>query len=119
MASPKKLGAKCESYNKLKNSFLKITQLSPWQITEHFFARCVIFLRHHFLWASCLCTSGGVYIMCHFYKVPLFSNSIKGCLFCWVSFLLSLSNGAVVFIAICIKEYSLGLSNCNYFLFYQ
>ena len=26
----KNLGAKCESYNNFKNSFLKITQLSPW-----------------------------------------------------------------------------------------
>ena len=28
--------------------------------------------------------SGGVFVMCHFCKVPLFSNGIKGCDFCWV-----------------------------------
>ena len=38
-----------ESYNKLKNLLLKITQLSPWQINSgDFFARCAIFVRHHY-----------------------------------------------------------------------
>ena len=74
-----------ESYNKFKNVLLKITQLSPWQIAfEHFFARCAIFVRHHFLWVSYLSIAGGVFFMYHFCKVPLFSNSIKGCYFYWV-----------------------------------
>ena len=34
--------------------------------------------------------------MCHIYKVSLFSNSIKGCLFCWVPFLLGISDDAVL-----------------------
>ena len=59
-----------------------------------FFASCVIFLRNHFLWVSYLSISGGVFIMNHFCKVPLFSNSIKGYLFCWVPFLLVVSDGA-------------------------
>ena len=72
----------CESYNKFRNSFLKMTLLSPWQITfGHFFAKCAIFVRHHFLWVSYLSISGGVFVICHFCKVPLFSKSLKGCLF--------------------------------------
>ena len=67
-----------ESYNKFKNFFLKITQLNPW----HYFASCAIFVRHHFLWLSYLSISGRVFVMCHFYEVPLFSNGIKGCHFC-------------------------------------
>ena len=40
--------------------------------------------------------------MCHFSKVPLFLNSIKRCLFCWLSFLLGVSDGAVfVFLLLC------------------
>ena len=71
-----------ESYNKFKNS---LTQLSTWQITfGHFFARCATFVRHHFLWMLYLPISGGVFLMCHFWKVPLFSNGIKGRHFCWV-----------------------------------
>ena len=63
--------------------------------------------------------------MCHFCKVPFFSNGIKGCFFCWVPFLLGvLSDGAGFFFLFYIasyvhKEYPLGLSNCNYLLFYQ
>ena len=60
--------------------------------------------------------------MCHFCKVSLFSNDIKGCFFCWVLFLLGVSDDAVfVFFIVSYvhKEYSLGLSNCNYLLFYQ
>ena len=106
MAPHKKLGAKCESYDKFKNSLLKITQFSPWQIISgYFFARSAIFGRHHFLWVSYLSISGGVFVMCHFCKVPLFSNRISVCLFCWVPFF--------------IKQYFLGFSNCNYLLFYQ
>ena len=61
-------------------------RLSPfWQITSgHFFARCAIFARHHFLCVSYLSISGVVFVLCHFRKVPLFSNGIKGCHFCWV-----------------------------------
>ena len=76
---------KSESYNKFKSFLLKITQLSPWQITSgYFFPRCAIFVRHHFLWVSYFSISGGVFVMCQFCKVPLFSNDIKGCHFCWV-----------------------------------
>ena len=61
--------------------------------------------------------------MCHFCKVPLFSNSLNGCFFYWVPFLLGVSDGAVFvffFIASYVhKEYFLGLSNCNYLLFYK
>ena len=71
---------KSESYNKFKNFLLKISQLSPW----HFFASCTIFVRHHFLWVSCLPISGRVFIMCHLYKVTIISNNIKGCHFRWV-----------------------------------
>ena len=35
-------------------------------------------------WVSYLSISGGAFFMCHFCKVPLFSNGIKGCHFCWV-----------------------------------
>ena len=74
-----------EPYNKFKNFLLKITQLSHWQITSgYFFARCAIFVRHHFLWVSYLSISGVVFVMCHFCKVPLFSNAIKWSHFCWV-----------------------------------
>ena len=113
-------GAKCESYNKFKNSLLKITLLSPRQITfGHFLARCAIFVRHHFMWVSYLSISGGVFVMCHFCEVSLFSNSIKGCFFCWMSLLQGVSDGAVFFIAMSVKKYSLRLSNCNYLLLYQ
>ena len=53
--SGKKSTLKCndhefESYNKFKHFLLKMTQLSPWQITfaHFFFRRCTIFVRHHF-----------------------------------------------------------------------
>ena len=73
------------SYNKFKNFHLKITQVSPWQITSgHFFARSVIFVKHHLFWVSYLSISDGVLVKCHFCKVPLFSNGIKGCHFCWL-----------------------------------
>ena len=85
-----------ESYYKFKNSLLKITQLSPWHVTfGHFVARCAIFVRHHFLWVSYLSILGGIFVKCHFRKVPLFSNGIKGCFFCWEPFLLGVSDGAV------------------------
>ena len=67
-----------DSYNKFKNFLLKITLLSPW----HFFARCDIFARHHFLWMSYLSILGWLFAMCFFYKVPFFSNNIKVCHFC-------------------------------------
>ena len=36
-------------YKKFKNSHLKITHLSPWQIYfGHFYTTCAIFARHHF-----------------------------------------------------------------------
>ena len=35
-------------------------------------------VRHHFLWVlSYLSILGGVFVKCHFCKVPLFSNGIK------------------------------------------
>ena len=87
----KRFGAKCESYRKCKKSLLKITVRSPWQITSgHFFARWTNFVRHHFSWVLYLSISGGVFVMCHFCKMPLFSNSInKVCLSCKMSFLLA------------------------------
>ena len=110
----------CESYIKFKNSLLKITQLSHWQITfGHFFTRCVILVRHNFLWKPYLSISGGVFVMCHFYKMPLFSKSIKGCFFsgchfCWV-YLMVLFLFLYSYVH---KECFLELSNCNYLLFY-
>ena len=89
---------------------------------EHFFARCAIFIRDHFLWLSYLSILSGVFVMCHFCIVPLFSNGIKGYFFCWVPFLLGISDGAVFvfFIASYMhRESSLGLSNRNHLLFYQ
>ena len=71
-----------ESYNNFKNF---LTQVSPWQTTfGYFFAICAIFVRHHFLWVSYLSISGEEFAMCHFCKLQLFSNGIKGCHICWV-----------------------------------
>ena len=42
------------------------------------------FCETPFLCVSYLSISGGVFVMCHFCKAPLFSNDIKGCHFCWV-----------------------------------
>ena len=85
-----------ESLNKCKNSVLKITQFIPWQIIfGHFFAKVAIFVKHHFFSVSYLSVSGGVFVTCHFCKVPLFSNGFKGCLFWWVSYLLGVSDGDV------------------------
>ena len=102
----KKLDPKCESYNKFKYSILKITQLSPWQIISGWAFSCKVsyFCKHHFLWVSYSSVSRGIFVMYHFCKVPLFSNSIKVSLFCWVSFLLGVSvvHGAVlVFLKLC------------------
>ena len=36
--------------------------------------------------------------MCHFCKVPLFSNDITEFFFCWVPFLLGVSDGGVLFL---------------------
>ena len=89
-----------ESRNKFKNSLLKITQRSPQQITfGHFFARCAVFVRHHFLPMPHLSIPGGVFVMCHLCKVSLFPNGIKGCHFCWV--------------------YLMVMSNCNYLLLFS
>ena len=66
-----------ESYNKFKNSLLKIT---------HPNTRCAISLELNFLWASYLSISRWVFVMCYYFKMPLFSNSIEGYLFCWVPF---------------------------------
>ena len=76
-----------ESYNIFKNSLSKITQLSHWQISFviwAFFRKMFHFCEDHFLWVPYLSISGGVFVMRTFYKVPLFSNGIKGCHFCWV-----------------------------------
>ena len=65
---------------------------------------------------------GGVFVMCHFCNVPLFSDGIKACFFCWVPFLLGVSDGVVFaffIVSYVHKKYSLRLSNCNYLLFYQ
>ena len=110
-----------ESYNKFKNSLLKITQLNSWQMTfGHFFARDAIFMRHHFFSKPYLSISVEIFVVCHFCKVSLFSNDIKGCLFCWVLFFLSVSDSATfAFYSYVHKECSPGSANCNYLLFYQ
>ena len=83
-----------ESYNKFKNFLLEIIQLSPW----HFFASCAILLRYHF----CGChvflfqveyLSCAIFVRCQDFQMVLKGAIIVGCI--W------------------------GLSNCNYFLFYQ
>ena len=84
------------------NTNLKIPfkkSFSLWHATfKHFFARYAIFVRHHFLWVLYLSILGGVFVICHFCKVPLFSNGIKGCFFCWVPFLLGVFDvGVFVF----------------------
>ena len=63
-----------------------------------FFASCAIVVRHNFLWVSYLSILGGVFVMCHFCKVPLFSNDITEFFFCRVPFLLGVSDGAVLFL---------------------
>ena len=69
--------------------YLTITLFVFWSTTNsttsfgYFFARCVIFVRYHFLWVSCLSISSGVFVTCHFRKVPLFSNGIKALHLCW------------------------------------
>ena len=73
----------------------------------YFFASCTIFVRHHFLWASYLSVLGGVFVMCHFCQVTLFSNGIKGCFFCWVLLLMGVSDGSVFVlleVAMCIRN---------------
>ena len=89
----------------------------------HFMARCAVFVRRNFLWVLYLPILGGVFVMCQFCKVPLFSNVIKQWFFCSVPFPLGVSYGAVsVFFSVASyahREYSLGLSNCNYLLLYQ
>ena len=42
-----------------------------------FFAKCAIAVRHYFLWVLYLSILGGVFVMCHFCKVPLFTNALK------------------------------------------
>ena len=59
-----------------KNSTLKFH--------DHKFPQGVPFLRHHFFGLPYLSISSGVFFMCHFCKVALFSNHIKECHFCWV-----------------------------------
>ena len=39
-------------------------------------------------WVPCLSVSDEVFVMCHFGIVSLLLNDIKGCLFCWVPFVL-------------------------------
>ena len=114
-----------ESYNKFKNPLLKISQVSPWQINcGHFFVRCVNFLRHRFCFLCLIlvCLFQEYFSCAIFCKVPLFSNGIKVCLSCWVSFVLGVSDGAVFvfysYVRNLHKECFLGLSNCNYLLFY-
>ena len=73
---------------------------------------------------SFLSILGEVFVMSHCCKVPLFSNGIKGCHFCWVQFLLDVSDGAVCVGAVCVVCVGASdgvdvLSNCNYLLFYQ
>ena len=85
-----------QSYYKLKNSLFKIPQVSPWHVAfGHFFARCAIFVRHQFFWASFLSISGGVFVISHFCRVLLFWNGIKECFFSWVQFSLGVFDGAV------------------------
>ena len=60
-----------------------------------FFHKLSSFVRHHFVWVLYLSILDGVFVMCYFCKVPLFSNGIKGCFLYWVLFLLGVSGGAV------------------------
>ena len=60
--------------------------------------------------------------MCHFFKVPLFSNGIKACFFWWVPLLLGLCDGAVfVFlkVAMCIRNILLGSQTVIIYCFYS
>ena len=69
------------SYNKFKSFLLKVTQLSPWQVTSwHFFERCSIFLMQHLLWVSYSFISGGVFVMCHFFQTALKDEIFVGCI---------------------------------------
>ena len=59
-----------------KNSILKFHD-------HNFLARCAFF-KAPFFGLPYLSISSGVFFMCHFCKVALFSNHIKECHFCWV-----------------------------------
>ena len=72
-----------EPYNKFKNFILKITQLSPWQITSgYFFARCAIFVRHHFFCGCHICLFQVEYLSCLiFVRCHYFQMVLKGAIF--------------------------------------
>ena len=89
-----------EQYNKFKNFLLKITQAqSLANITfGHFFARCAIFVRHHFCgYHMCLFQVEylpcAIFVRCHYFQMTLKGAIFVG--FIWLLF------------------------NCNYLLFYQ
>ena len=77
MTSHRKLGAKCESYNKIKNFLLKTTRLSPWPITSgSFFAICAIFVSIIFCGCNiCLFQenhlSSAIFVRCHYLQIAL------------------------------------------------
>ena len=75
----------------LKNHSAQPLGDNIWQ----FFGKVCHFCKSPFLWVLYLSTLGGTFVMCHFRKVPLFSYGIKGYFFCWVVFLLGVSDGAV------------------------
>ena len=102
----------------------KVIYLSLWSAKnsvlkshDHNFVRKVCnFCKAPFFGLTYLSISSGVFVMCHFCKVELFSNGIKWCLFC----LVDLSDtAAFVFCSYVHREYSLGLSHCNYLMFCQ
>ena len=67
-----------KSYYKF-NKFLQnslSSALGKW-LLGIFFAKRAIAVRHYFLWVSYLPILGGVFVMCHVCKVPLFTNAVK------------------------------------------
>ena len=74
-----------ESYNKFKNFLLKITLRIPWQIEPWgIFSQAKPFLSGTIFCECHICLFQMEYLSFAICKVPLFSNGIKGCHFCWV-----------------------------------
>ena len=61
------------------------------------YSQGVQFCKAPFFVVPYLSILGGVFVMCHFCKVPLFSHGFKGCFFCWVPFFGGVSDGAFLF----------------------
>ena len=111
------------TYQKLKNSLEKITQLSRQEITfGSFLARCVIFVKHHFCGCRiCLPQvehlSCAIFVRYHYFHMALRGTFSAGWYFCCVYLMVLF---LFYFIASYMhKEYSLGFSNCNYLIFCQ